>query len=484
MTTPKQLHKSTTFHELGLHPKLLKSLDAQNITTPTAIQHQAIPLGVEGKDIIGIAQTGTGKTFGFGLPMLHRLANSNGRGLVVVPTRELAYQVEESLRSFAGAVGIKTAVFVGGTPINGQRRALKRNPRLLIATPGRLNDHLEQGFITLKEVTVLVLDEADRMLDMGFKPQINKILAHMPKRRQMLLFSATMPQAIFTLAKKEMKLPLRIEVAPEGTTAEKVEQELIVVPRDKKNDVLLTLLKDYSGPVLVFSRTKYGAKKINRTLNNMGHRAAEIHGNRSLAQRRAALAGFKSGKFKVLVATDIAARGIDVDNIELVVNYDLPDDSADYVHRIGRTGRAGKSGKAISFASPNQMRNVRDIEKLIRNKLPRKTVSVAKTTSSAKPKKRFDEQDDRRSRSRDEDRSGRGPRRNNRRKPGKRRDDRPNEQQSEGTRTPFKKGGARKPGQRGSSGSFKKRRQSGGDSNTESKDGSKRRFRRNRKSRR
>jgi ATP-dependent RNA helicase RhlE len=310
-----------------------------------------------------------------------------------------------------------------------------------------------------------------------------------------------------------MKLPLRIEVAPEGTTAEKVEQELIVVPRDQKNDVLLTLLKDYSGPVLVFSRTKHGAKKINRTLNNMGHRSAEIHGNRSLAQRRAALAGFKSGKFKILIATDIAARGIDVDNIELVINYDLPDDSADYVHRIGRTGRAGKSGKAISFASPNQMRSVRDIEKLIRNKLPRKTVSVAKTTSSAKPRlpgrqagKKFDDSNDRYAKNRDEDRGGRGrgPRRNGEKGRNNTRNKRressdlteersakphkPDRRQgrvgsrnkrSEGTSKSFKSRDSRKLNQRRSSGG------AGGSSDEKpNAGGGKSRFRRNRKARR
>ncbi len=363
---------SSTFRDMGVNTALLKILDQREITKPTPIQHQAIPLGIEGKDLIGIAQTGTGKTFAFGLPMLQQMATGKKRGLIVLPTRELAYQVEEALKPFASALGIRTAVFVGGASMNLQRKMLKQNPRILIATPGRLNDHLERKTVSLGEVEILVLDEADRMLDMGFKPQINKILAQVPKKRQTLLFSATMPQEIFSLAKNEMHMPLRIEVAPEGTTAAKVEQELIIVRQPDKKNLLLTLLKEYQGQVLVFSRTKHGAKKITHMLNEKRIRAAEIHANRSLAQRRAALDSFKKGKVRVLVATDIASRGIDVTDIAIVINYDLPDDAADYVHRIGRTGRAGRTGKAISFATPTQAGHIRDIEKLIRGTLPRK----------------------------------------------------------------------------------------------------------------
>ncbi|MDP6562069.1 MAG: DEAD/DEAH box helicase, partial [Candidatus Peribacteraceae bacterium] len=282
---------SSDFREMGVSAPLLKILETRGIKKPTPIQHQAIPLGLDGKDLIGIAQTGTGKTFAFGLPMLQRLAAGKKRGLVVLPTRELAYQVEEALKPFASALGIRTAVFVGGASMNLQKKMLKQNPRILIATPGRLNDHLQQKTVTLNEVEILVLDEADRMLDMGFKPQINKILAHVPRKRQTLLFSATMPQEIFTLAKNEMHMPLRIEVAPEGTTAAKVEQELIIVRQQDKKTFLLTLLKEHEGQVLVFSRTKHGAKKITRILNDNRVRAAEIHGNRSLVQRRSALEG-------------------------------------------------------------------------------------------------------------------------------------------------------------------------------------------------
>ena len=363
---------SSSFKDMGVNAALLKILDQRGINIPTPIQHQAIPLAIEGKDLIGIAQTGTGKTFAFGLPMLQRLAEGKKRGLILLPTRELAYQVEEALKPFASALGIRTAVFVGGAPIGLQRKMLKQNPRVLIATPGRLNDHLDKRTVSLKEVEILVLDEADRMLDMGFKPQINKILSQVPKQRQTLLFSATMPQEIFALAKNEMHLPLRIEVAPEGTAAAKVEQELIIVRQQDKKNLLFTLLQEHPGKVLVFSRTKHGAKKITRILNDKRVHAAEIHANRSLAQRRAALDGFKKGKVRVLVATDIASRGIDVSDIRLVLNYDLPDDAADYVHRIGRTGRAGRTGKAISLATPTQAGHIRDIEKLIRGTIQRK----------------------------------------------------------------------------------------------------------------
>ncbi|MSR87036.1 DEAD/DEAH box helicase [Candidatus Peribacteria bacterium] len=351
---------------MGIAPGIQQILAKMKFTTPTPIQHQAIPIAVEGKDVIGIAQTGTGKTLAFGIPMLQRLAQGPGRGLVILPTRELAYQVEEALKPFATPLGIKTAVFVGGASMNLQRGMLRQNPRILIATPGRLNDHLEQRTVTLKEVNILVLDEADRMLDMGFKPQIDRILAHVPKVRQTMLFSATMPREILQLASSQMQLPLRIEVAPAGTTADKIQQEIFVVRREEKLQLLEKLLVEYTGSVLVFSRTKHGAKKMTRALRAMGHAAGEIHANRSLAQRREALEGFKAGRYRILVATDIAARGIDVTGISVVINFDLPDDPGDYVHRIGRTARAGREGRAISFATPDQSNDIRSIERLIR----------------------------------------------------------------------------------------------------------------------
>ena len=366
----------STFQDLGLAPGFLEILEKRKFTTPTPIQHQAIPVALQGKDIIGIAQTGTGKTWAFGLPMLQQLAQKGGRGLVVVPTRELAYQVEESLSLFAPAFHIGTAVFVGGASMHLQKQMLRRNPRILIATPGRLNDHLERRTVTLHEVKILVLDEADQMLDMGFKPQIERIIHHVPKDRQTMLFSATMPPEILKLATAHMKLPLRIEVAPAGTTVEKVEQELFIVRREEKMQLLQKLLEEYQGTVLVFSRTKHGAKKMTRSINSLGHKAAEIHANRSLSQRREALEGFKSGKYRVLIATDIAARGIDVTGIQVVINFDLPDDASDYVHRIGRTARAGKEGRAISFATPDQAANIRSIERLIRSSLRRSPLPI------------------------------------------------------------------------------------------------------------
>ncbi len=358
-----------TFHELGISPKILEVIDRMKFTTPTPIQAKAIPVAMAGKDLLGIAQTGTGKTLAFGIPMLERLSLKGGRALILVPTRELAQQVEENLRQIAQPLGLGIAVFIGGASMHLQRMALKRNPKILIATPGRLIDHLEQRTVTLKEVAVLILDEADRMLDMGFAPQLKKIMMNVPAERQTMLFSATMPHEIMKLATQHMKLPIRIEVATAGTTAERVEQAVLVLHKEDKFPILMQLLTDYKGTVLIFSRTKHGAKKLTTMLIKSGHSATEIHSNRSLAQRKEAMAGFKSGRYRVLVATDIAARGIDVNNIELVVNYDLPDNPDEYVHRIGRTGRAGKAGQAISLATSDQRTDIRIIEKLIRMKL-------------------------------------------------------------------------------------------------------------------
>lgn len=361
---------SMNFYGMGIAPGILKRLDALNFVTPTPIQHKAIPIGIRGEDLIGIAQTGTGKTLAFSIPMIQRLSALKCQGLVLCPTRELALQVEETLKKVGGAFGLKTAVIIGGANITRQVRDLKSNPNVIVATPGRLIDHLQQRTVSLSQVQVLVLDEADRMLDMGFEPQIKKIMAGLPTKRQTMLFSATMPAKIAQIARQYMAKPLRVEVAPSGTTAEQVEQELFVVPRHQKLALLGELLSEYKGTVLVFSRTKHGANKISRAVIKMGHAAAEIHSNRSLSQRRAALDGFKSGRYRVLVATDIAARGIDVTEIELVVNFDLPDNSEDYVHRIGRTGRAGHAGRAISFACPEQGRDVQAIERLINIRLP------------------------------------------------------------------------------------------------------------------
>jgi ATP-dependent RNA helicase RhlE len=366
------------FQNLGIAPKLLEILQHNKFTTPTPIQKQSIPAAIQGKDIMGIAQTGTGKTLAFGIPMIQLLAQSGGKtkGLVILPTRELALQVNETLKKIGSGIGLKTAILIGGESMGKQIQALRRGPHIIIATPGRLIDHMDSRHVSLTNVGILVLDEADRMLDMGFAPQIKKILATVPKVRQTLLFSATMPNEIVDIAKSYMSLPLRIEVAPAGTAIELVEQELFFVNKEDKAKLLQNVLAEYTGSVLVFSRTKFGAKKIAQTIRNYGYTASEIHSNRSLNQRIEALEGFKIGKYRVLVATDIAARGIDVTGIQLVVNYDLPSTSEDYVHRIGRTGRAGLSGKAISFATPDQKFEVRNIERLIRKPLPLGKTSI------------------------------------------------------------------------------------------------------------
>ena len=361
--------RSTGFSGLGIAPGLLGAISRLKFTEPTPIQRRSIPVGLEGKDLIAIAQTGTGKTLAFGIPIIQRLAQLKGRGLVLVPTRELALQVDEEIMRVGRALGLRTAVLIGGAPEGPQRRALEKNPRVIIATPGRLLDFLENRIVNLSNIQILILDEADRMLDMGFAPQINRILQALPADRQTMLFSATIPSEIIGLARKHMKLPINIEIAPSGTTVENVTQEVFFIEKEAKSQLLEVVLKECHGSVLVFTRTKHGAHKLNRHVRNMGHAAAEIHSNRSLGQRREALEGFKSGKYRVLIATDIAARGIDVTGIELVLNYDLPSNTEDYVHRIGRTARAGLAGRAISFATFDQRNDIRDIERLVRTGL-------------------------------------------------------------------------------------------------------------------
>lgn len=389
MTTKKQPETAsnevipTTFKSLGINEKVLAVLDKHGFVTPTPIQQKVISHGIAGKDIIGIAQTGTGKTLGFSIPMIERLmANPEARGLVILPTRELALQVDETIRKIGNPLGIYSAVLIGGDSMYRQVRELRNGPNIAIATPGRLIDHLKQGNIKFDRVSVIVLDEADHMFDIGFAPQIREIMKKVPKARQTLLFSATMPNEIATLAMEHMQLPLRIEVAPQGTSAQNVEQEIIIVERKSKFNLLVKLIGEYPGqPVLVFTRTKHGAKNIAEDLRRIGTTAAEIHSNRSLGQRREALDGFKKHTYQVLVATDIAARGIDVKDISLVVNYDLPEQSEDYVHRIGRTGRAGKAGKAVSFATPDQKRDILDIERLIKKQLTIKSHEGAQVSA-------------------------------------------------------------------------------------------------------
>ncbi|OGL78047.1 hypothetical protein A3J43_00995 [Candidatus Uhrbacteria bacterium RIFCSPHIGHO2_12_FULL_54_23] len=382
------MHKTTDngFYGLGIAPALLDILGRLKFVTPTPIQTQAIPLAIQGKDMVGIAQTGTGKTLAFGIPMIQRLAQVKGQGLVILPTRELALQVDEVLRTIGKSIKLRTAVLIGGLSQKPQVNALLKKPHIIVATPGRLIDHLNQKHLHLKQMRVVVLDEADRMLDMGFLPQIRRIIDELPEERQMMLFSATMPPTIMKLASVYMDLPVRVEIAATGTTPTRVTQELFITPKDKKFPLLITLLEQYHGPTLVFTRTKYAAKSVARNLVQTGVNAAEIHSNRSLQQRRQALDGFKSGRYRVLVATDVASRGIDVSGIELVVNYDLPSTSDDYVHRIGRTARAGAGGHAITFAMPGEGGEVRDIEHLIRKRLPISSLPVLASIPHAEPR--------------------------------------------------------------------------------------------------
>lgn len=363
-------HFVSGFSGLGIAPSLLLSLDRIGHVTPTPIQRQAIPVALAGKDIVGIAQTGTGKTLAFLIPMIQRLAQIKGRGLVMLPTRELAIQVDEALRQISKSINLRSAVLIGGADLRSQTRALARNPHIVVATPGRLIDHVNKKSFKLDSVHIVVLDEADRMLDMGFAPQIEKILRVVPRDRQTMLFSATMPQGIMKIATAHMRLPIRVEVAPSGTTVERVTQEIFVIHRENKNRLLDKLLEQHPVTTLIFTRTKHGAKRLARRIRAIGHSVSEIHSNRSLSQRREALAGFKSGKYRVLVATDIASRGIDVVGIGLVVNFDIPNDPEDYVHRIGRTARAGAGGHAISFVTPEQRGEIRRIERLIRQSIP------------------------------------------------------------------------------------------------------------------
>ncbi len=358
------------FYGLGIAPGILRVLEYLKFTVPTPIQEQSIPAAIEGKDLVGIAQTGTGKTLAFGIPMIQFVLQDKGIGLVVLPTRELALQVHETLVKVAGGLKLRTAIVIGGAPMRRQMMDIRHRPHIIIGTPGRIIDHMEQRTLSLQNVKMLVLDEADRMLDMGFAPQLKRIMKDVPADRQTMLFSATMPPEIVNIARAFMKLPVRIEIAPPGTAATNVTHEVFVVGRGQKGPLLLKLLTDYRGSVLVFSRTKHGAKKIARAVRDAGHTSDELHSNRSLNQRRSALEGFKTGRYRVLVATDIAARGIDVTGIELVLNYDLPEQAEDYIHRIGRTGRAGASGHAISFVSPDQLGDLRTIERIMKKQLP------------------------------------------------------------------------------------------------------------------
>ncbi|HET9752543.1 MAG TPA: DEAD/DEAH box helicase [Myxococcales bacterium] len=364
-----------TFAELGLSKKALSALAHAGFEAPTPIQAQAIPPALQGRDVVGSAATGTGKTLAFVLPMLERLFGKHGtRGLVLAPTRELALQIEEQVERFRHGYHLRSAAVIGGVGMSPQTQAFQKGVEIVVATPGRLNDHLDSGSARLGSVEILVLDEADRMLDMGFLPQIRRILQHLPRERQSLLFSATMAGEVAEFARENLRDPVRVEVARSGTTAERAVQQVFLVGQEEKTALLLALLEEDSLSTLVFTRTKRRADRLAKSLRRAGHDVAVIHADRSQGQRRAALEGFRSGEHRVLVATDIAARGIDVAEIGHVVNFDLPQVPEDYVHRIGRTARAEASGRASSFAAPEEHDLLRGIEKFTRKAVERAAV--------------------------------------------------------------------------------------------------------------
>jgi ATP-dependent RNA helicase RhlE len=369
-----------SFDSLGLSPELLKTVKQVGFTTPTPIQTKAIPEALAGHDLIGIAQTGTGKTAAFALPLLQTLSSGPGRmdrrprALILAPTRELAAQIEEAVRALSAGSKLRIAVIFGGVGEQPQIQALRRGVDVLIATPGRLLDLAGQRHADLSAVRYAVLDEADRMLDMGFLPQIRKVISLIPKERQTLLFSATLSKDIEKVAGEVLRNPRTVEVGRRANPAESVTQLLISVDKSRKVDLLAELLRDANlDSVLVFSRTKHGADKIARKLAQTGISVATLHSNRSQSQRTKALASFKDGRVRVLVATDIAARGIDVEEISHVINFDFPPQAEDYVHRIGRTGRAAATGDAISFVTPDDEGAVRALERMIGKKVPRET---------------------------------------------------------------------------------------------------------------
>ncbi|MEH6727710.1 MAG: DEAD/DEAH box helicase [Hyphomicrobiales bacterium] len=362
-----------TFESLGLDRPILNALAVEGYTQPTPIQAKAIPVIMQGRDVVGIAQTGTGKTAAFTLPLLHRLMQNkikvqpnSVRVLILSPTRELASQIEKAVRSYGAKLPLKTATVMGGVSMRPQRQKLAQGVDILVATPGRLLDLIDQKACDLKRVETLVLDEADQMLDIGFLPAIRKVIAMVPKDRQMLLFSATMPKEIRALSKQHLKDPVEISVTPVATTAERIEQSVMHVQQPSKMFVTSKLLKERRGEqTIVFTRTKRGADKVAKRLIADGIDAAAIHGNKSQNQREKALAAFRNGALPVLIATDIAARGIDVPGVNLIVNFDLPEVAEVYVHRIGRTARAGAAGQAIALCSPEERKLLRAVERLI-----------------------------------------------------------------------------------------------------------------------
>ena len=368
------------FHELDLHPQIQENLRNKGYTTPSPIQANAIPHILEGKDLLGCAQTGTGKTAAFAIPLLHRLAAKpvrrtpySTRVLVLTPTRELAAQIADNFEIYGKGLHLTVTQVFGGVGFGAQKIAMKKGTDILVACPGRLLDLRQQGFYQADAIEYLVLDEADRMLDMGFAKEVQRIVADIPNRRQTVLFSATMPNSIMALASSLMKQPVEVKVDPVSSTAEKVEQDICFVRKREKRNLLKVLLQGQKQQpdslCLVFSRTKHGANKLVGELDKAGVRANAIHGNKSQGARQRALDEFKSGRTRVLVATDVAARGIDVKNVTLVVNFDMPVEPEAYVHRIGRTARAGKSGRALSFCCEEEFKELSQIERLIQQSI-------------------------------------------------------------------------------------------------------------------
>ncbi|RIH86164.1 ATP-dependent RNA helicase RhlE [Calidithermus terrae] len=379
------------FSDFSLHPKLLRAVEQMGYTQPTPIQTQAIPPALAERDVLACAMTGSGKTAAFVLPILQRLLEGPRgvtRALVLAPTRELAAQVQEQFEQLGKGTGIRSAAVFGGVGMEPQTRAFRSGVEVIVATPGRLLDHFQHPYARLEGLEVLVLDEADRMLDMGFLPDIRRVLRHIPKPKQTLFFSATMPEPIAELAKELLSNPVTINTERKAAPAKGITQAVYPVPQELKPALLLALLDRQLGNVIVFTRTKHRANRLAEFLEKNGVNAARIHGNRSQSQRTEALAGFKSGKYRVLVATDIAARGIDVEALEHVVNFDVPAVPEDYIHRVGRTARAERTGEAFTFVAPDEEAQLRDIEKAIGRKLER--VMLERFDYSARPQHKLE----------------------------------------------------------------------------------------------
>ena len=369
--------QTTTFDELGLAKEVLDAVRDAGYKHPTPIQEQAIPLVLKGRDVMGLAQTGTGKTAAFTLPIVNQLLGGprRTRALVLTPTRELCVQVEESVHKYARHSQLSVVSVYGGVPLEPQQRKLRAGVDIVVATPGRLIDHLERQNVVFDDLEVLVLDEADRMLDMGFAPQINRIVADIPSYRQTLLFSATMPPEVEALARKYLRKPIVVQVGRRSGAANTVTHAVYPVPRDRKSSLLAQLLREVElDSVLVFTRTKHGADRVVRHLERENISSTAMHADKTQPQRTRALEDFKSGKVRVLVATDIAQRGLDISGITHVINYDVPQQAEDYVHRIGRTGRAAKEGDAFTFMAPDEIAMVKSIERVIGQPIPRISV--------------------------------------------------------------------------------------------------------------